>query len=272
MNEVENAEVYEQVKASFGPNATHYTASQGHGNKTVLEELVAKVNPASSDRVLDIGTGAGHTAIAFAPKVQEVVAFDLTPQMLEETRRNTQAKGITNLRTQQGAAEKLPFEDSSFEIVVCRLTTHHFANLSGALAEMARVLAPGGRLVIVDSSTPEDKKLQEEINHLEKLRDPSHVRSYSGSEWQALIEAPGLGLKVKVVEYSYYDEGGKMEFEVWTTRIGTTAENKAHLRQLFSQARPELVEVLQIEKAGETFRFTIPLILLIVTKSDGLKG
>ena len=264
MSQTANENKYAQVKSSFGPNAHQYTTSRGHGNASALAQLVAKVAPPSTGKVLDIGTGAGHTAIAFAPHVAGVVAFDLTPQMLEETRRNAQARGITNLTTSQGAAENLPFDPASFDIVVCRLTTHHFANLPQAIGEMARVLKSGGHLVIVDSDVPEDKELDRQINEIELLRDPSHVRNYSESEWRALVEAAGL--RVVEVEHSYYDEDGKMDFWTWTRRIGTTPENVARLDHLFRSASPALLEILQVELSAETIRFTIPLITLIATK------
>src|SRR5436305_13912770 len=117
-------QIYDRVKGSFGPNAHAYTTSQGHANQTELEKLVERAAPNPADRLLDIGTGAGHTAIAFAPAVSRVIAYDLTPQMLEEVERNAAAKGVTNLETRQGAAEALPYPDASFELVSCRLTTH----------------------------------------------------------------------------------------------------------------------------------------------------
>lgn len=255
---------YEQVKASFGPNAQQYSSSRGHSNSAALEELVAKVAPQGSDSLLDIGTGAGHTAIAFAPYVASVVAFDLTPQMLAETERNAAAKGVANLTTQQGAAENLPFPPSSFDIVVCRLTTHHFANLSQAVGEMARVLKTGGKLVIVDTTVPEDKELDRQVNEIELLRDPSHVRNYPTSEWRTLLE--NARLKVSEVEQSYYTEDGKMDFGVWTKRIGTSPENITRLRDLFHSATPALIETLQIETEADNIRFTLPLVLLIATK------
>lgn len=268
MSQTEN--IYAQVKASFGPNAKNYTQSSGHGNYAILAELVAKVAPNSTDRVLDIGTGAGHTAIAFAPHVASVVALDLTPQMLEQTARNAAAKNITNLTTQQSPAENLPFPDASFEVVVCRLTTHHFANLAQAVGEMARVLTPGGKLVIVDTCVPEDKELDREINEIELLRDPAHVRNYSESEWRGLVEKHGL--QVTNVEHSYYFEEsgngtGKMNFDIWTHRIGTTPDNIVRLRQMMQAARPELAQILQIEiDTAQQIWFSLPLILVIATR------
>lgn len=258
-------EIYDKVKSSFGPNAHAYTVSKGHADTNALAKLVQQVGPRPSDKVLDIGTGAGHTAIAFAPAVASVVALDLTPQMLEEVQRNATAKGVTNVELKQGAAEALPFGEAEFDIVTCRLTTHHFADLPQAVREMSRVLKAGGKLVIVDTTVPEEAELDCQINEIEILRDPSHVRNYSASEWRTLVEQEAH-LKVTNLETGYYDEGDKMDFKNWTDRIGTSAENVAKLEKLFRQASPELTNALQIETASDKIGFALPRITLIAVK------
>lgn len=264
-HQVDNQQIYERVRGSFGPNAHAYTVSAGHANQTELEKLVERTAPNPTDVLLDIGTGAGHTAIAFAPAVRRVIAYDLTPQMLQEVERNAAAKGVTNIETQQGAAEVLPYPDAAFELVSCRLTTHHFANLPQALSEMARVLKPNGRLIIMDTTVPEDPELDRQINEIEILRDPSHVRNYPASEWRSLVEATGL--KIAFVEASYYDEGDQMDFGAWTRRIGTSPENVTRLEGLFQGASPALANALKIDlsRVGE-IGFALPRITLIAVK------
>jgi ubiquinone/menaquinone biosynthesis C-methylase UbiE len=259
-------ETYDKVKANFGANAREYTTSTTHADAQSLALMVERVAPPKNARLLDIGTGAGHTAIAFAPHVAEVVAFDLTPQMLEETARNAAAKGITNLTTQQGGAEKLPFEDASFDVVTCRLTTHHFANLPVAVQEMARVLKPGGKLAIVDTSVPEDTELDSQINYIEVLRDPSHVRNYTATEWRELVEATGL--TVTFIEGGYHDEGYRLDFDNWTGRMKTPPADVATLQNLFRNASPALRDVLEIGLDGDKISFSLPRITVIATRGE----
>ncbi len=256
--------IYQKVQSQFGPVAAAYTTSVGHSDPDQLAVVVHLAAPQWTDLALDIATGAGHTALALAPHVQEVIAYDLTPAMLEETQRNAQNKGITNLRTQQGSAEQLPFADSHFEIVTVRVAPHHFADIRAAVQEMARVVKPGGRVVVVDTTVPEDEDLDQQINEIEQLRDPSHVRDYRPSEWRGLLEDAGLQISRLTVDY--YTEGGHMDFLTWTGRMRTPADVVADLETRFRQASPELIQALDIRLEEEAIRFCLPKVTIAARK------
>ncbi len=256
--------VYARVRASFGPNAAHYTTSPGHADLETVTRLVARLAPRPTDRVLDIGTGAGHTALAFAPVVASVAALDLTRPMLDEVRRNARERGIANVTVQQGAAEWLPFVDASFDVVSCRLTTHHFADLPRAIGEIARVLRRGGRLVVADTMVPEDDVLDHAINDIETLRDPSHVRNWRPSEWRHMLAAARL--RIVECELGYYDEGTGMDFDAWTSRIGTPPDRVAQLRTRFAGASAALAEALRIDCGRDGIRFALPRLTVIAAK------
>jgi len=255
---------HDLVRASFGPNAAKYTHSQSRADAEALARLVARVAPRREDWVLDVGSGAGQTGLAFAVAVARVIALDLTREMLQEARLNAAVRGIRNLAVQQGAAEALPFNTGSFDIAVCRRAAHHFAAPAQALLEMARVLRAGGRLAIVDTMVPEDGEIDLQINAIERLRDPSHVRDRRPSEWRTPVAAAGLA--VADMEMGYYDEGGRMDLDSWTARIGTTAENVAALRRLLRAAAPPLAETLKIEIDGAAIRFALPRLTLVAVK------
>src|ERR1700728_2564890 len=129
-------QVHKSVQAQFGATAAAYSTSAGHGDRIALNTLVAMAAPQSTDQVLDIATGAGHTALAFAPHAREVVAYDLTEAMLAETAKSAERRGLTNVVTRRGPAEQLPFPDSTFDIVTVRLASHHFADNVAAVREM----------------------------------------------------------------------------------------------------------------------------------------
>jgi len=255
---------YARVQASFGPNAARYTTSRGHADVEALTRLVARLAPRPTDAVLDLGTGAGHTALAFAPHVARVAALDLTRSMLDEVRRNAALRTVGNVTVAQGAAEALPFADATFDVVACRLTTHHFASLPHAVGEIARVLRTGGRLLVADTMVPEDDEIDRAINEIETLRDPSHVRNWRPSEWRHMIAAARM--RVVECDLGYYDEGDGMDFEAWTARIGTPPDAVRALRARFAAAPPALVAALRIEPRGENFRFALPRLTLIAAK------
>src|SRR5208282_189493 len=263
--EAQANDVHERVQAQFGAAASAYTTSAGHGDPTLLRRVIELARPQPGDRALDIATGAGHTALALAPQVAEVVAFDLTQQMLDETARNAAARGVMNVVTRRGAAEKLPFADASFEIAAVRQAPHHYADVGAAIREMARVVKPQGRVVIVDSRAPEADELDRAYNHIEKLRDPSHVRNWRPSEWRAMIVAAGLRITAEHLDF-YTENGRPMDFDTWTQRMKTPGASVAELTSLFRAASPALVEALRIEIVDGRIGFCVPQIAIAATK------
>ena len=135
------------VQHQFGANAANYSTSAVHAKGASLARLVNLVKPGKDWIVLDIATGAGHTAAAFAPHVAKVIASDLTPEMLEEAHKLAKAKGLANMETATADAEQLPFGDRSFDLVTCRIAPHHFPDVAAFVAESWRVLKSGGIFV-----------------------------------------------------------------------------------------------------------------------------
>jgi ubiquinone/menaquinone biosynthesis C-methylase UbiE len=176
----------------FAQRAAFYTTSAVHKDRVVLDHLIELACVQPADRVLDVATGTGHTAFAFAPHVREVIAIDVTPEMLIEGGRLKDEGGIINVEFQLADAHDLPFEDEIFDVVTCRRAAHHFVEIGRALHEMWRVLRPGGRLVVDDRSVPEDDSLDATLNRLDWLHDHSHVREYRPSEWQNLLQDAGF--------------------------------------------------------------------------------
>lgn len=257
--------VHERVQSQFGVAAAAYGSSLVHADASALQRVVELAEPKPGDAALDIATGAGHTALALAPRVARVIAYDLTREMLLETRRNAAARGLANVYTQQGPAEKLPFRDSSFDIVTVRQAPHHFADIHSAIREMARVAKPGARIVIVDSTSPEDPILASQWDYIETLRDPSHMRNYPPSQWRAMVA--DAGLRVFAEEIGFATENGRpMDFAAWTKRINTPPGAVAELTQLFLNASPALADALRIEIVNGVIGFCVPSFTIAALK------
>jgi SAM-dependent methyltransferase len=243
------------AKKHFGAVAAAYVTSSVHAGGPDLEALVRAAAPAGGEAVLDAGCGAGHTALALAPHVRSVVAVDVTEQMLEAAAALAQTRGVANVSFRLADVTALPFEPASFDLVTSRYSAHHFADPAAALEQVARVLRPGGRFLLVDTIAPEDPALDTFFNAVELLRDPSHVRNCRVSEWQRLFREAGLEPEV-LFRYPLELEG-----EAWVTRMQTPPARVAALRNLFETASAAAQSTFTI-KNGQTWGWTIPVALI----------
>ena len=264
-NPAGHAEINNRVQEQFGRTAAGYTQSRVHSDPAALAKIVTLAQVHPGDVALDIATGAGHVAMALAPWISRVTAYDLTQEMLQETLRNAEVRGLCNITTRRGKAEDLPFPDASFDIVVVRQAPHHFADVRSSVHEMARVARTGARIVIVDSYAPEDPVLDQQWNHIEQLRDPSHVRNYTRREWREIVSAAGLRITFEELDYCT-DNGRPMNFAEWTHRMKTPPSAVAELRFLFHTASEELREILRVESADGEIRFCVPQITIVALR------
>ena len=248
------------IQRQFGAAAALYATSDYHGGGPDLAAMLEAAQLRGDERVLDVGCGAGHTALAFAPRVREVVGLDLTQPMLDEARELATRRGIANLCLERGDAMALPYPDASFDLVTCRQCAHHFERPEAALREVARVLRPGGRLVLVDSVAPEDPAQDSFLNAIELLRDPSHVRDHALSRWLGMLAAAGLPGECR---------GSwrlAIAFEDWVQRMATPPPVVAVLRGLLADATDAVRAGLGV-RSGERAGFEIPIALFLATRA-----
>ncbi len=222
------------IQEQFGAHANDYVTSQVHAQGQSLTRLVELTQPQRDWHLLDVSTGAGHTALAFAPHVAYVVACDLTPQMLDAARKLADERGSTNIEFKRADVHALPFEDNQFDLVTSRIALHHYSDARQTITEMTRVCKPHGLVALVDNIVPPDKVTAGYINHFEKLRDPSHNWAYPTVRLEAYFADAGLQIQ-------HTEELSKeMEFDPWANRLSVSEETKATLRDLLNTA-PEPV-------------------------------
>ncbi len=230
--------------AHFSRQAEAYADSPSHARGADLEIVAGSANPGPADRCLDIACGPGHTALRMARTAGLVIAADIAPGMLETTRRLAAERGLDNVLVQYAEAAALPFADASFDLVTCRIAPHHFADVPGFLAEVARVLAPAGRFVLEDSLAPDDPDTAAFLEDLEKRRDPTHVHSLSGAEWRAAFAGAGLRVTDETVWAKHH------EFALWVGRAGLDAAEIGALEARVLAAPAVLREALFEIEAG----------------------
>jgi ubiquinone/menaquinone biosynthesis C-methylase UbiE len=183
-----------RLRNEFTRQAETFSASTAITDAALTQRFVGALGEAARGSVLDVACGPGILSAAIAKTARQVVAFDLTPQMLTKAAQRCSGAGLDNVTFREGNATELPFADAAFDAVVTRLSVHHFDRPGRAMSEIFRVLRPGGRFVIADvisSEVPAEAELQ---NAIEILRDPSHVRMLPGSELAALVRGAGFAI------------------------------------------------------------------------------
>ena len=186
----------------WSERAEAYRQSPAHREGPDLDLIVEWA--AGAKTALDVATGGGHVARRLRETGLEVTTVDPAAGMEPDV---------------VAPAEKLPFADESFDIVVSRLGAHHFADVRAAVREMARVAS---RTVIVVDNTFGGDALEE----AERVRDASHVRCYSAEEWRDMLEDAGLGIDdVRFLPM-------RIELGPWLERAGCMGDAAARVREL----------------------------------------
>jgi ubiquinone/menaquinone biosynthesis C-methylase UbiE len=259
------------VQQQFGAHAASYAMSSVHAKGASLARLVALVAPQRHWKGLDVATGAGHTAIAFAPQVAGMIASDLTAEMLNEVAEGAASKGLGNIQRVRADAEALPFRDACFDLVTCRIAAHHFPDVATFVAEAWRVLGRGGTFALVDNISPDaestpgfsEVELQgaaRAYNAFEKLRDASHGRCFGMVEWSELLKGRGFELvhKERLPK--------AMEFDPWVARTGCAASVRTRLREMLTEGPAALTAFLKPHTAEEALWFVLDEAILIARK------
>jgi ubiquinone/menaquinone biosynthesis C-methylase UbiE len=257
----------EQVQTIFGASADAYVTSEVHAKGASLIRLVELLAPQSGWQVLDVATGGGHTAFVLAPYVSQVIATDITSEMLVNTAKGAAERGLANVTTETADAENLPFANDQFDLVTCRIAAHHFPDNGRFLSEAARVLKPGGRMALVDNVVPGSRlrgkkaNIQREagsyVNAFEKLRDPSHHRALSVDEWLGLFVTAGFS------DIHQETHRKKMDFDSWTNRLHVTPADQIRLKAMLLQAPTAVADFLTPQTTGDRIAFYLTEAIII---------
>jgi ubiquinone/menaquinone biosynthesis C-methylase UbiE len=228
----------------FGAVASAYLTSAVHAQGADLSRLTELARSAPRLTALDLGCGAGHASYALAEGGAEATAYDLAPEMLAIVEAEARRRGLVNLQTTHGPAERLPFQDATFDLVVTRLSAHHWSDVPAALVEAGRVLKPGGSLIVIDVVAPESPLLDTILQTVEILRDASHVRDYRVSEWSAMFQAAGFQAPASDAWTL------PTEFKSWTERMRTPELRVRAIRDVFERAPSEARAHFQLHDDG----------------------
>jgi SAM-dependent methyltransferase len=229
----------------FSRQAAAYAESPTHARGEDLDLVLDFAAPTLGETCLDLATGPGHTAARLSAQAGFVVGLDIAPGMIGVARDRATEMGLANVAYLIGDVHALPLPSASLDLVTCRIAPHHFHDVGAFLCEVARILKPGGRLVVEDSLAPAQPEVAAFLEDLEKRRDPTHVHSLSRAEWGAACGAAGLGI-VRVTVYRK-----RHPFDLWIRRTGLGEDEIARLAAHILAAPEDITSALFEIEAGE---------------------
>ena len=252
------SEHHDAILDQFTRQATPFATAPGIRDETALRLILEASGAGPDDTVLDVACGPGLVVAAFARVVRHATGIDITPAMLDRARAHGAQLGLTNVTWRQGDVLPLPWPDASFSIVTSRFAFHHFLDPLAVLREMRRVAAPGGRVVVVDS-TP-DTRCADAFNRMERLRDPSHVRSLPVEEHRALYAQVGLP-EPRITSYRL-----ESEMEALIARSFPHPGDDEKIREIFRAALKDDALDIQPRLEDGQIRYGFPVSVLVAER------
>lgn len=155
---------------------------------TLQQAALAALELGPGDRLLDVGCGTGAAVRSAAAVAERAAGVDLSAGMIARGR--VLAAGLPNALLLEADAEALPFADASFTALLCTTSLHHYVHAERAVAEMARVLAAGGRVVIADGAT--DRRIVWIADRLLRRMQRSHVGLRRADELESMLIGAGF--------------------------------------------------------------------------------
>jgi ubiquinone/menaquinone biosynthesis C-methylase UbiE len=221
-----------------------------------LQAILDRVDVTPGSRVLDVAAGSALLGRALANRAAEVVAVDITPEMLARGREAAERDGITNVTFVEAAAEALPFEDGSFDLVVTRFSLHHITEPQRVVNEMVRVARGRGRVLVIDMIAPEDTELAKTANAIERRRDRSHAWTAPFSQLKGYVEAAGATI------VDAFTQDRTRDLDEWIAL--SHEENKNELRAAFEDELAGGTPTgLSAYREGESIHFHHPLGVIV---------
>ncbi len=200
------------IVREFTHQSEAFNAAPAMRSEEALGRLLELIPAAPGERWLDSACGPGLVARGLAARVGEVHGVDMTPAMVELARREAEREGARNASFSLGDATALAFAADSFDGAVTRFSLHHIPRPGRVVAELARVVRPGGAVVVADHVTAADADVAAWHEEIERLRDPSHWACLTPARLRALGERAGLVLEHDATAPL------RIDFEEWIAR------------------------------------------------------
>jgi SAM-dependent methyltransferase len=234
----------DSIRAEFTHQSRSFGTAPVVRSAETLGALIELVPSNAAADWIDLACGPGIVSRATAAKVGSVKGVDLTPAMVEEAERRAGEEAIENVSFTLGDATALEFAADSFDGAITRLSLHHIPGPGRVVAEMARLVRPGGWVLVSDIVADRDRDANAWREEIERLRDPSHWACHTPESLRAMGEAAGLELdEEKLVPI-------EIDFDEWMERGSGGAGSAGLVARLLREQPPGAESFRVSESAG----------------------
>jgi ubiquinone/menaquinone biosynthesis C-methylase UbiE len=255
-------EIVSIAQQQFRRRNSTYVSAQTAADRKFLAFMVSISGVGKNDRVLDVGCGVGSATLAFAERCARAVGIDVVAEPLARARVEAANRGINNVEFTLSELERLALGGESFTGAICRFSFHHCVHPERVFAEMARIVAPGGWMVIADIVSSEDPEKAAFHNRLERLCDPTHSRTLPASEFERMFAEHGLRTVMKIAR------DARLTVDDWIRFGGPPDENAAELRELVMSAVDSDGAGLRFTRDGDTIRMMHNSVSFVIEKEE----
>jgi len=229
----------EAIQKQFARTVELFSKTCVRDTPEIQAEKVAFARPQPGDLSLDVACGPGELVLGLAPRVKFARGVDLTLEMLRQAGEFRGQRQVPNACFDLGEVECLPYPDTSFDLVSCQCSIHHFEKPRIAVQEMLRVMKPQGRMMVIDTLAPEIDSKFELHNRIERVRDPSHTQSLRLTTFLQWFDELGLEIARQALKRR------ERSFNQWMRRAGLEPKHKRYV-----EARTLLENSLANDAAG----------------------
>jgi len=214
---------------------------------------------------IDVACGPGTFTRSLATHVRNAIGVDLTPAMVEKARAEAARAGVMNVKFVCADVNALPFQDDSVDVVSCGYAVHHMIEPARSIAEMVRVLRPGGRVAIMDCIVAEDANAAT-LDAIERVRDPSHTNTQTRTQMRTLFREAGVLTLMEELKDRWHD------FDGWMWNAGSAPGDAvyAEVRRMVEDHSPAAISGLGPRRSttGSGLEVLHPYLLLVAEKPE----
>lgn len=249
------------AQRQFRRRPSAYLRPTSPSDQKFLGFMISAASASRNDAVLDVACGTGSATIAFAEQCAIAVGIDVIAEPLRRAREAAAERSIAKAQFALSEIERFAFPDEAFDGALCRFSFHHFVNPEKVFAEMARVVRPGGWILIADMTAPEEPDQCDLHNQMERLCDPTHGRALTVAEFERMFAEAGFNLAMKVARDS------RITVDDWVNFGGATPKNATKLRAM-AAAAVKSGKPSRFRREGNSIKVTHSSVTFVIEKAD----